>query len=300
MRLLGCLFITLYSSAVIFSAVTAQPADEHRPDETASAVHKHRDHHHGHDHIYPDRGSILHELPRGAIPVNYAGFSYSVSEGVWLEARGHAFVVVTPAIGAVVLTLPAFATPIEHGGQNYLYANDVFYVARPDLGGYEVVNDPDEVISPAPALAESPTAAATAAASPLANTAPPANTADPANVASAAVSTTAVASTPAPGAAPADAVPAHAPPSGAAPVTSSPAASSTTNAVKAVANPKNGQSPEVQARDRYECYQFAVKQSGFDPIHASGSSGAAQAAAQQADYERAQAACFEGRGYAVP
>jgi hypothetical protein len=29
--------------------------------------------------------------------------------------------------------------------------------------------------------------------------------------------------------------------------------------------PANGQSPEQQARDRYECYQWAVKQTGFDP-----------------------------------
>ncbi|HYM34907.1 MAG TPA: glycine zipper 2TM domain-containing protein [Steroidobacteraceae bacterium] len=29
--------------------------------------------------------------------------------------------------------------------------------------------------------------------------------------------------------------------------------------------PAAGQSPEQQARDRYECYQWAVKQTGFDP-----------------------------------
>jgi hypothetical protein len=64
--------------------------------------------------------------------------------------------------------------------------------------------------------------------------------------------------------------------------------------------PKNGQSPDVQARDRYECYRFAVNQSGFDPMHASGGGGATQGTGQQSDYERAQAACFEGRGYSIP
>lgn len=284
MRLLSCLFVGVCVSALIISGATAQTADERHPDEAAGTAHKHRDHHHGHDHIYPDRGTIVHELPRGATPVNYAGFSYSVSEGVWLEARGHAFVVVTPAIGAVVLTLPSFATPIDNDGERYLYANDIFYRARPDLGGYEVVNDPDEFLLSVPV----PAPAATEA---------PANAADPANVTAATLATAAVTSAPAATAAPGAAVATPASPSDAPPVTSS-ASASTTHAAKMVANPKNGQSPEVQARDRYECYQFAVKQSGFDPIHAS--SGASQAAGQLSDYERSQAACFEGRGYSVP
>lgn len=29
--------------------------------------------------------------------------------------------------------------------------------------------------------------------------------------------------------------------------------------------PANGQSPEQQQRDRYECHQWAIQQSGFDP-----------------------------------
>ena len=68
---------------------------------------------------------------------------------------------------------------------------------------------------------------------------------------------------------------------------------------KATALPKNGQSPDVQARDHYECYKFAVAHSGFDPMHVNGATAATQVAEQQSDYERAQAACFEGRGYSV-
>lgn len=33
--------------------------------------------------------------------------------------------------------------------------------------------------------------------------------------------------------------------------------------------PAAGQSPELQARDRYECYQWATKQTGFDPSQVS-------------------------------
>jgi hypothetical protein len=55
--------------------------------------------------------------------------------------------------------------------------------------------------------------------------------------------------------------------------------------------PRNGQNLSQQARDQYDCYQFGVAQSGFDPMRNSG--------AGQADFDRARAACFEARGYSV-
>jgi len=62
-----------------------------------------------------------------------------------------------------------------------------------------------------------------------------------------------------------------------------------------IAYPAQGQSPDQQARDRYECHSWAVGQSGFDP-----------AAAQYAPppgtadtYRRALGACLAGRGYSI-
>jgi len=60
--------------------------------------------------------------------------------------------------------------------------------------------------------------------------------------------------------------------------------------------PKNGQSADQQARDRYDCYRFAVSQSGFDPMRTS-TNPPAPGSESQSDFERAQSACFEGRGY---
>ena len=60
--------------------------------------------------------------------------------------------------------------------------------------------------------------------------------------------------------------------------------------------PKTGQGGDQQARDRYECYRFAVSQTGFDPMRPGSSAPRAE---QQSDFERAQAACLEGRGYSV-
>jgi hypothetical protein len=63
--------------------------------------------------------------------------------------------------------------------------------------------------------------------------------------------------------------------------------------------PRNGQSLDQQARDRYDCYQIAVAQSGFDPLHAASGTSQAANGALQAKYEQTQAACFDAHGYTV-
>jgi len=63
--------------------------------------------------------------------------------------------------------------------------------------------------------------------------------------------------------------------------------------------PKNGQSEEQQSKDRYECHSWAASQSGFDPTQPLGGVDESQAAGKRADYQRAQTACLEARGYSV-
>ena len=63
--------------------------------------------------------------------------------------------------------------------------------------------------------------------------------------------------------------------------------------------PKNGQSPDQQAKDRYECHTWASSQTGFDPTVANGGVPPSQTAGKHADYDRAMDACLEGRGYTV-
>jgi len=59
--------------------------------------------------------------------------------------------------------------------------------------------------------------------------------------------------------------------------------------------PKEGQSEEQQARDRYECHRWAVTQTHVDPTL----EDATYTNEQRQDYQRAMTACLEGRGYTV-
>ena len=243
----------------------------HQPELAIEPYRRHQDTHHGHDQVYPDRGAIVRELPRGASVLNYAGYSYWFADGVWFEPRGPAFVVTAPPIGLVVPTLPTFATAIVSAGRAYLYANDVYYRPRPDLGGYEVVNDPEE-----PGVESS---GAPAASAPMSATGAPTGAAQLTNAANVAGTTAAAAPVATP------AVESVGPPGG---TGSSP-----------YFYPRNGQTPDEQARDRYDCYRFAVAQTGFDPMRVSPGTPVGQYADRQGAYDRAQTACYEGRGYSV-
>jgi hypothetical protein len=82
------------------------------------------------------------------------------------------------------------------------------------------------------------------------------------------------------------------------PTTPSTATSDPPKGIRATLYPKNGQGADQLAHDRYDCYRFAVAQTGFDPVR-SGGGTSATATQQQYDYDRAQSACFEARGYTV-
>jgi hypothetical protein len=63
--------------------------------------------------------------------------------------------------------------------------------------------------------------------------------------------------------------------------------------------PKNGQSEEQQAKDRYECHSWAVGQTHYDPTQPANGISETQLNQMRADYKRAMGACLDGRGYAM-
>lgn len=63
--------------------------------------------------------------------------------------------------------------------------------------------------------------------------------------------------------------------------------------------PKQGQSEQQQASDRYQCHNWARGQTGFDPTQPGGGVEAEQNTARRSEYNRAMKACLEARGYSV-
>lgn len=61
--------------------------------------------------------------------------------------------------------------------------------------------------------------------------------------------------------------------------------------------PREGQSEQQQADDRYACHRWAVEQTGFDPTQSNLSDPLR--IEKRADYQRAMTACLDGRGYTV-
>ncbi|MCX5841958.1 MAG: hypothetical protein NTY16_11030 [Deltaproteobacteria bacterium] len=63
--------------------------------------------------------------------------------------------------------------------------------------------------------------------------------------------------------------------------------------------PRQGQSEELQAKDRYECHRWAVSQTHYDPTQPASGMTEAQLNQMRADYQRAMGACLDGRGYTM-
>jgi hypothetical protein len=63
--------------------------------------------------------------------------------------------------------------------------------------------------------------------------------------------------------------------------------------------PKNGQSSDQQAADRYECHSWAKGQTGFDPTQLGGGADPGGQGSARNNYTRAMSACLQARGYQV-
>lgn len=63
--------------------------------------------------------------------------------------------------------------------------------------------------------------------------------------------------------------------------------------------PKNGQSEQQQATDRFECHSWAANQTQYDPSQVDANASTNERQGKHADYTRAMTACLEGRGYSV-
>lgn len=95
-----------------------------------------------HDRSYPREGLMVRRLPERRHPVRYHDRDYFYFGGVWYLPSSPGFVVVKPPRGIVVPILPSFYTTLWFDGVPYYYANNVYYVWRPTLNGYQVTAPP--------------------------------------------------------------------------------------------------------------------------------------------------------------
>lgn len=63
--------------------------------------------------------------------------------------------------------------------------------------------------------------------------------------------------------------------------------------------PKKGQNKKQQADDSYDCHQFGVEKTGYDPSQPPTEGSAETISRQREDYQRAMKTCLEGKGYSV-
>lgn len=133
-------------SAVPAIAAAAPARDAHR-----GYVYDNR---YNHGHYYPQRGAAFGALPRGGNRVPYRGDDYYFRGGAWYRPWGPRFVVVAPPIGIGIGFLPPYYSTVWFGGVPYYYADDTYYVWRPDRREYVVTTPPPDA---APASTAPPT-----------------------------------------------------------------------------------------------------------------------------------------------
>ncbi|WP_455208642.1 DUF6515 family protein [Kaarinaea lacus] len=176
-----------------------------------------------HNRHYPPPGYSVKVVPERRHIIHYHDRDYFYFGGVWYLPSGPSFVVVRPPLGVIVPILPPFYTTIWLGGIPYYYANDVYYVWRADLNGYQVTSPPIKEDEPPPPY----------------------------------------------------------------------------RAEELFAYPKEGQSEEQQADDRYACHRWGVEQTGYDPTQPPTNLSVSELSKKREDYQRAMKACLEGKGYSV-
>ena len=101
-----------------------------------------RDHfrHYEYPRHYPARGTIIFDLPFGAVKVSIGGSRYYFCDGVYYRRAGFNYVVIPPPTGAVVTAVPVGIQPVIINGETYYTSNSIYYQYTPQ--GYMVVPQP--------------------------------------------------------------------------------------------------------------------------------------------------------------
>ncbi len=127
-------------SALSSAVVAAEPHDTR-----SGYVYDNR---YNHGHYYPERGVTFNALPQGRYYIPYHGGGYYFHGGAWYRPYGPRFVVVAPPIGIGIGFLPPYYSTVWFGGVPYYYADNTYYLWRPERHEY-VVSAPPADAAPA-------------------------------------------------------------------------------------------------------------------------------------------------------
>lgn len=230
------LLIVLFGALISVDSIAQKPhnhRDNHReppktqnarrtPDRPPADFYRY-DSRFRHDRYYPRTGHIFRTLPESRSRIHFHNRDYFFLGGVWYRPHGIEFEVIAPPLGIIVPILPPFYTTVWVGGVPYYYANDVYYVWRPDRNGYQVTKPPQGINDQEPPIV----------------------------------------------------------------------------ADQLFVYPKEGQSEQQTADDRYQCHVWSRDQTGYDPTDPPENLTAAELNNKRDGYQRALRACLEGRGYSV-
>jgi hypothetical protein len=119
-----------------------EQARENARNERAIDRHERIDNRYDHNRSYPVRGHVATALPRGYVSVRYRNAPYYFHRGAWYRPYGPRYIVVRPPIGVGIALLPPFYTTVWFGGVPYYYADDTYYLWRPERREYVVTQPP--------------------------------------------------------------------------------------------------------------------------------------------------------------
>jgi hypothetical protein len=126
------------------------------PPRAEAPLPMHVDARHGHGRAYPDPGSVVAALPRGAYWVRLGAERYWFHDAVWYRQAPGGYAVVPAPLGIVVPVLPPYYTTLRVATVQYYYANDAYYRYDDAAGGFVVVPPPAEAAPAAPRVVLEP------------------------------------------------------------------------------------------------------------------------------------------------
>jgi hypothetical protein len=146
-RLIFISFIAILAAFFTLAAHAAgnpYPHDRGRNDHRDHGRSERVDDRYSHNRSYPVRGYVAPALPRGYVNVRYRGSPYYFYRGSWYRPYGPRYIVAAPPFGIGLAYLPPFYTTVWFGGVPYYYADDTYYLWRPERREYVVSRPPSD------------------------------------------------------------------------------------------------------------------------------------------------------------